>query len=148
MPHVKEILNDCDENQKLVLKLPDWAAARWNCQVTQTLIETHDFPKLIDFVTFLSMEAEIACNPVTSFSALRASDPTLEKWNLKDSKSNRANVFHIQTAMENKQNDNNKQKPNKGNFKMCLFCKDIKHMIHNCIKFVAKSLEEKRKYVK
>ncbi|GAA6081879.1 uncharacterized protein LOC122883133 [Tachysurus ichikawai] len=32
MPHVKglEILNDCDENQKLVCKLPDWAASRWN----------------------------------------------------------------------------------------------------------------------
>lgn len=40
MPHVKglEILNDCEENRKLVSKLPDWAAARWNCQATQTLL--------------------------------------------------------------------------------------------------------------
>lgn len=150
MPHVKglEILNDCDENQKLVHKLPDWAAARWNRQVTQTLIETHDFPKFIDFVTFMSMEAEVTCNPITSFSALRASDPTSEKQNLKDSKRNRANVFHTQTATENKQNDKNEQKPTKGNYNMCLFCKDSKHKIHSCFKFVAKPLEEKRKYVK
>ncbi|XP_048020447.1 uncharacterized protein LOC125251470 [Megalobrama amblycephala] len=150
MPHVKglEILNDCDENQKLVHKLPDWAAARWNRQVTQTLIETHDFPKFIDFVTFMSMEAEVTCNPVTSFSALRASDPTSEKQNLKDSKRNRANVFHTQTATENKQNDKNEQKPTKGNYNICLFCKDSKHKIHSCFKFVAKPLEEKRKYVK
>ncbi|XP_065115485.1 uncharacterized protein [Paramisgurnus dabryanus] len=150
MPHVKglEILNDCDENQKLVHKLPDWAAARWNRQVTQTLIETHDFPKFIDFVTFMSMEAEITCNPVTSFSALRASDHISEKWNHKDSKRNKANVFHIRTATEDKQNDENEQSPVKGNYITCLFCKDRKHKIHSCSKFLATSLEEKRKYVK
>ncbi len=150
MPHVKglEILNDCDENQKLVHKLPDWAAARWNCQVTQTLIQTRDFPKFIDFVTFMSMEAEINCNPVTSFSALRASDPTSEKLNFKGSRRNRANVFHIQAAMENKPNYESESRPTKGNFKMCFFCKDSEHKIHNCPQFLAKSLEEKRKYVK
>lgn len=150
MPHVKglEILNDCDENQKLVHKLPDWAAARWNRQVTQTLIETHDFPKFKDFVTFMSMEAEIACNPVTSFSALHASDPTSEKRVLKDSKRNKANVFHIQADIENKQNDENEQRHSKANVKMCFFCKDSKHKIYSCPKFAAKSLEEKRKYVK
>lgn len=107
-----------------------------------------DFPKFIDFVTFMSMEAEITCNPVTSFSALRASDPTSENRNLTDSKRNGANVFHIQTATENKENYKNEQKPSKGNFKMCFFCKDSKHKIHNCPKFVAKSLDETRKYVK
>lgn len=32
MPCVKglEILNDCAENQKMLQKLPEWAAARWN----------------------------------------------------------------------------------------------------------------------
>ncbi len=80
MPHVKghEILNDCDENQKLVHKLPDWAGAWWKRQVTQTQMETSDFPKFIDFVT-MSIEAKITCNPVTSFSALCVSDPTSKK---------------------------------------------------------------------
>ncbi|KAG1927218.1 hypothetical protein F2P79_024407 [Pimephales promelas] len=43
IPHVKglEILNDCEENQKLVQKLPDWAAARWNRQVTTALMDGH-----------------------------------------------------------------------------------------------------------
>lgn len=72
MPHVKglEILNDCEENRKLVSKLPDWAAARWNCQATQTLSETQDFTTFHDFANFMSVEAKVACNPVTSFSAL------------------------------------------------------------------------------
>lgn len=32
MPHVKglKILNDCEENQKLTQKVPDWLAARWS----------------------------------------------------------------------------------------------------------------------
>lgn len=42
MPHVKglQILNDYQENQKLVSKLPDWAASRWNRQVTQALSQS------------------------------------------------------------------------------------------------------------
>ncbi|XP_055004474.1 AMME syndrome candidate gene 1 protein isoform X1 [Boleophthalmus pectinirostris] len=41
MPHVKglQILNDCEENQKLLRKLPDWINARWNRHVTKTLME-------------------------------------------------------------------------------------------------------------
>ncbi|XP_078020592.1 uncharacterized protein LOC144459802 [Epinephelus lanceolatus] len=59
MPHVKglDILNDCEENQKLVHKLPDWAASRWNCQVTQSLNEKQEFPTFKDFASFLSTEA-------------------------------------------------------------------------------------------
>lgn len=69
MPHVKrlEILNDCDENQKLLQELPEWTTARWNHQVTKTLMEAKDFPSFSDFATFLSLEAEVACNPVTNF---------------------------------------------------------------------------------
>lgn len=80
----------------------------------------------------MSMEAEIACNPVTSYSALHASDPTSEKRIFKDSKRNRANVFHIQADIENKQNDENKQRHTKANFKICLFCRDSKHNIYSC----------------
>ena len=38
IPHVKglQILNDCEENQKLLRKLPDWMNARWNRLVTKT----------------------------------------------------------------------------------------------------------------
>lgn len=36
MPHIEclNILNDYEENQKLVQKLPNWATARWNRQAT------------------------------------------------------------------------------------------------------------------
>ncbi|KAI2643117.1 Cortactin-binding protein 2 [Labeo rohita] len=64
MSHVKglQILNDYQENQKLVQKLPDWAISRWNRQVTQSLIDDHEYPTFKEFAMFVSTEAEIACN--------------------------------------------------------------------------------------
>ncbi|RXN16504.1 hypothetical protein ROHU_027490 [Labeo rohita] len=74
IPHVKglEILNDCEENQKLVQKLPDWVASRWNRQVTTALMDGKEFPSFNDFVSFMSTEAEIMCNPITSLHALHS----------------------------------------------------------------------------
>ena len=76
MPYVRglEILNDCEENQKLMLKVPDWLASRWNHQVTVALLDGRAFPTLKDFASFVSLEAEIACNPVTSLHALHTTN--------------------------------------------------------------------------
>lgn len=64
MPHIKglDILNDCEQNQKLTQKVPDWLAARWNRHVSVALMEGKDFPPFEDFAKFVSVEAEIACN--------------------------------------------------------------------------------------
>lgn len=144
MPHVKglEILNDCEENRKLVSKLPDWAAARWNRQATQTLSDTQDFPTFQDFAHFMSIEAEVACNPITSFHALHISEANKEKPNFKVSR-NKASVFHtkIVTQHENPKLTGKICKP-------CLFCQDREHQIHDCFKFSARSLEERRQFIK
>lgn len=88
MPHVKglDILNDCEENQKLVQRLPDWAAMHWNRQVTQVMESRQEFPNFQEFVTFMQMEAEIACNPITSIQALRAAESPAEKPHHKEGK--------------------------------------------------------------
>lgn len=120
MPHVKglQILNDCDENQKLVQKLPDWAASHWNRKVTEAFISSQDFPSFQSFAAFLSMEAEIACNPITSFYALRSSEPTTEKRNLRDAKRDRASVLSTQAAI-----DIENKGPTKGSTRLlCMFC--------------------------
>lgn len=94
MPHVKglEILSDCEENQKLIQKVPDWLASRWNRQVTIALMEGKEFPSFEDFTNFVSMEAEIACNPITSLNALYSSNSFHEKRSMKETKGNKANV--------------------------------------------------------
>lgn len=81
IPYVSglQILNDCEENQKLTQKLPDWLASRWNRQVTRTLNDKKEYPSFQDFTVFMSMEADIACNPITSYHALHSSDVSTEK---------------------------------------------------------------------
>ncbi len=123
MPHVKglEILNDCEENRKLVSKLPDWAAARWKRQATHTLSATQDFPTFQVFAHFMSIEAEVACNPVTSFHALHDSEANKEKHNLKVSK-NKASVFHMKIVTQHEN-----PKPTGKITKPCLFCQGSEH---------------------
>lgn len=69
MPHIKglQVLNDCEENQKMLIKLPEWVTSRWNHYVTEQLDKGMDYPSFHEFASFISKEARIACNPVSSF---------------------------------------------------------------------------------
>lgn len=100
MPHVEglQILNDCEENQKLVQKLLEWAASRWNHQVTQSLREKSSFPDFRAFAAFVSLEAEVVCNPVTSSYA--RSLGSVEKQSFKEGKGNKVNVFNTQAIIQ------------------------------------------------
>ncbi len=145
MTHVKglEILNDCEENQRLIQKLPDWAAARWNRQVTKALREGQDFPSFEDFAAFLLLEAEVACNPVTSIHALRSSEVCSDKGNLKDIKRNKASVFNTKTAEQCDQ-----QTPIRAHVgSPCMLCQDT-HQLHKCPSLMKVSLEDRRTYIK
>ena len=94
MLHIRDlqILNDCQENQKILHKLPDWLTSRWNRKVAEIEEETGQFPDFSIFVSFVTREAKIACNPVTSLHALKSSD----KANILSSslpKTGKANTF-------------------------------------------------------
>ncbi|KAJ8361824.1 hypothetical protein AAFF_G00418650 [Aldrovandia affinis] len=69
-----EVLNDCNENQKILVKLPDWLTSRWNRKVVEVEEQSHTFPSFSQFVKFLTREAKIACNPITSLHALKPSE--------------------------------------------------------------------------
>ncbi|KAK0143561.1 hypothetical protein N1851_018301 [Merluccius polli] len=143
MPHVKglQILNDCQENQRLVQKLPDWAISRWNRQVTQNLSRNQEFPPFQEFAAFVTLEAEIACNPVTSFYALHAPEASAEKRNLKDN-GGKVRVLSTQT-------NNDEQSTEKTTTRLpCAFCREEKHQLPSCAKFIAKDLEERKKFVR
>ena len=73
MVHIKalEILNDCNENRKILSKLPDWLTARWNRKVIEVEEVSSKLPSFSQFVKFLIREAKIACNPVTLLQSLK-----------------------------------------------------------------------------
>ncbi|KAM3872149.1 dynein regulatory complex subunit 4-like [Diretmus argenteus] len=98
MPHVKglQILNDCEENQKMLVKLPEWITSRWNRHVTEKLDQAKDYPSFKEFASFISKEARIACNPVSSLYALKAA----EEKQTRETKRPKANTFatNVQTS--------------------------------------------------
>ncbi|XP_067276268.1 uncharacterized protein [Pseudorasbora parva] len=68
IPHVKglSILNDCEENHKLLKKLPEWMVRRWSRIVVEELDRSGDYPSFMHFTEFVQTEARIACNPIAS----------------------------------------------------------------------------------
>lgn len=145
IPYVKglDILNDCEENQKLVQRLPDWAASQWNRKVTQVMRDDQEFPTFHEFVLFVVTEAEIACNPITSFHTLHSSETNSEKHHLKEKKC-KSSVYHTQAVTETETQGQLKT----GLKPPCMFCQDSRHHLHRCPEFKRKALEERRKYVK
>ena len=68
------------------------------------------------------------------------------KRNNRDPKRNKASVLSTQTETEA---DGERQRPAKGKEKPpCAFCQDTQHRLHGCPKFIAKTLAERREFVK
>ncbi|XP_028277083.1 uncharacterized protein LOC114445917 [Parambassis ranga] len=121
-----EILNDCSENQKMITKLPDWLAARWNRKVIEFEEERKMFPTFNLFVDFVTREAKIACNPVTSLHALKSGDG--EKMKTLKIRSVGAKVL---TSNSEEASDT----------KSCIFCERSTHSLHTCRKFMERTAE-------
>lgn len=62
MVHIKalEILNDCNENRKILAKLSDWLIVSWNRKVMEIKEQNGQFPSFSEFVKFLTREVKIA----------------------------------------------------------------------------------------
>ncbi|KAL1279105.1 hypothetical protein QQF64_025778 [Cirrhinus molitorella] len=163
MPHIKglQVLNDCEENQKMLQKLPDWLTSRWNRHVTMQLKRLEEYPTFKDFANFVAQEAEIACNPVTSFHALKLSEEKLSR-EVKRSKAN-AFITNVKASDKSKMvsktysvggsnsvdsNRSNKVNamPSGSNPVICRCCGE-NHSIHKCQTFTSKSVEDKRKFI-
>ncbi|XP_051939800.1 uncharacterized protein LOC127612976 [Hippocampus zosterae] len=150
MPYIKglQVLNDCEENQKMLVKLPDWVTSRWNRHVTEQLDEGKDYPSFHNFATFISKEARIACNPVSSLYALRQST----EMTVKGGRQSKANTFATKVRIQDPQTSTADQDPNENDLRdaenpgICLCCGE-EHYIHKCKKLMKMSSEEKRKYI-
>ena len=141
IPHVQglAILNDCEENHKLLKKLPEWIVRKWSRIVVDELDTTGNYPDFACFTEFLSKEARIACNPVASPLLLNLK-PTDER------QPKRAKAFNTNTQTKITSQDN--PGASKTKFKSaCTFCKNETHVITKCSSFTAKSAEEKKAFI-
>ncbi|XDV25278.1 hypothetical protein PO909_029222 [Leuciscus waleckii] len=134
MVHIKalEILNDCNENRKILSKLPDWLTARWNRKVIEVEEEENQFPSFSQFVKFLAREAKIACHSVTSLQSLKqgeAENPKVQKH-----QSFRAKTLTTSSSEQT--------------FTTCTFCKKTGHTLHKCRKFMEKAVSDRIKFIR
>ncbi len=131
MVHIKalKILNDYNENRKILSKLPEWLTVRWNRKVIEIEEEINQFPSFSQFVKFLTREVKIACNPVTSLQALKLG----EVENPKFQKRFVAKTLTTSTS----------ENP----VITCIFCQKTGHIVHKCRKLMEKSVSDKIKFV-
>ncbi|KAK3085303.1 hypothetical protein FSP39_001304 [Pinctada imbricata] len=66
------VLNDERENRKMLSKLPDWIVTRWGRIVVKWKDDKGEFPPFKEFVDFLSKEAKIATDPITSLQSVKS----------------------------------------------------------------------------
>ncbi|XP_024119462.2 uncharacterized protein LOC112140681 [Oryzias melastigma] len=136
MPHIKtlEVLNDCMENQRILLKLPDWLVSRWNRKAKEIREMSGDYPVFQTFVEFISDEADLACDPITSIQALKG----LESENTKHRKTQVIQAKTLTTSLSN----------SSSNAPTCIFCKRSGHSLEKCHKFTEKTVQDRVKFVK
>lgn len=128
-----EILSDCNENQRILSKLPDWLTSRWNRRVVEIQDSAGEFPTFKQFVEFVTREAKIACNPVTSLHALKASEGQVSK-----TKASKNTVgVKVLAISSGERTDTTK----------CVFCEKPRHDINVCRKFMEKAIPERIKFV-
>ncbi|XP_039904599.1 uncharacterized protein LOC120744346 [Simochromis diagramma] len=140
MPHIKtlEVLNDCMEIQKLLLKLPDWLTTRWNraaMKIRKTL--NGEYPSFHMFTDFVSTEADLACDPIASMQALKGleiSKPKHSRSQVVQAKTLTATSSHLTTSSHI-------------NPMTCLYCKRNGHTLDKCFKFMEKSVQDRIKFV-
>lgn len=124
-----EVLNDCNENQKMLSKLPDWRISRWNRRVTEMQEKSQIFPSFSEFVDFLTIEAMIACNPITSLHALKPSEGERQK------------------AFKGRSQGTKVLKTNTSEVTSCNFCEKTGHNLQKCWEFMNKPIEERLAFV-
>lgn len=139
MEHVggSNILDDYEENHKLLAKLPDWVIGRWNRVVVDTLDSSQEYPAFVDFSRFLAKEAKVACNPVSSLFALKGPDSDKK---FKEQNQRRTNVRSLTTQSQGTDPGG----PN--NVTQCNFCKKD-HTLGKCRDFAAKKMTEKKDFI-
>ncbi|KAL6481772.1 hypothetical protein MHYP_G00098520 [Metynnis hypsauchen] len=134
MPHLKtlEVLNDCNESQKILLKLPDWLVSRWNRKVMEARQANAGYPPFKEFVDFLSKEADLACDPISSVQALK---------NMENEKPKHP---RNQTIQAKALSTNTMQ----SNIPLCIFCKGTGHVLARCRRFGERTVQDRVKFVR
>ena len=124
-------LDDERENRKLSSKMPEWITNRW-ARIVHNHKTKSKYPEFREFVEFIREESEIACDSTVQ-SQFTKKDVKPEP--------NQAKARSLKT-----ESSDTTQLP-KQDKKLCKLCK-TDHKLDDCPVFKAKTLDDRRSYVK
>ena len=143
------VLNDDRENRKLLVKLPEWLVPRW-ARVVSKHKETHkEFPPFKEFAKFISAEAKIACDPVTSLQSLKSQPedrtykPNASTGKAVHGRSLFANKPEPQGVVQSVSVRDSSASISKGPKIACPLCSGS-HYLDDCKLFLSKSVSERK----
>ena len=121
-----KILNDCNENSKLVEKLPDWLRNRWWRQVDKTDQMEDRYPSFREFAEFVQEEARVMMRAESSVVRISQTNrnPTTSK-----ERPHGIRNFSTATTKEN----------------TCLFCTKM-HKVGVCFQLQSKPYQERLEF--
>ena len=161
-----KVLDDPDENQKMLQKLPRYLIDRWSREVDRWLNKEGEeqnrgeesvpdgdgtvYPPFKAFCRFLEREARIACNPVTTRphkeEAPRQDAERASKSNSYRRKSAKVSTFATGSG-EVKTSASDSKRENKPEAVTCPLCKGP-HDLDACKSFLSMSLAERRDVIR
>ena len=144
------ILNDSQENRKMLTKLPDWLVSRWNRLVAQRKEQKSEFPPFNDFVEFIGKEAKIACDPITSPQSLKCistADMDKPQKMHQDGRRIQGGRALLSDASENSKPGSSDAKSDTRGKSACVLCKS-KHFLDTCKAFLSKSLSDRKDFLR
>ena len=152
MPYIKalEVLNDCMEIQRLLLKLPDWLTTRWNRMAMKIRRTSNgEYPSFHTFVEFVSTEADLACDPIASIQALKGLDTSKVKYSRNQSIQAKTLTTNSSPTTNSGLSTNSSHVASSGhtNTVTCLFCKKNGHALDKCFRFIEKTVQDRIKFV-
>ena len=141
--HGLRLLNDDMENRQLLLKLPDWIVSRWGPKVADIKSSRRPFPICSEFVKFLSIESDIANDPITSSFGLKCDQFVSKSRDMKSGYGASVGKHSRAFAASGGQESGAASVKRK-----CAHCSMNGHLVITCRRFARLSFPEKQEVVK
>ncbi|KAK3728019.1 hypothetical protein QZH41_000113 [Actinostola sp. cb2023] len=158
-------LDDPNENQSMVSKLPRNLIHRWGRIVDKWISDQNEgasasaddmgYPPFSEFCAFLASEARIACNPVISSTIVKTEERKREDGdrhrkdilNFKQERTSGARSFATGSDEVGNESNGTLRKEHKRDRDSCVMCKES-HCLDECQEFLNLSIEERVKLVR
>ncbi len=140
------VLHDEQENRKMITKLPEWLVLRWTRVVAHTREQRQQFPTFDEFIHFVTQEANIVCDPISSVQLQKQDSVERPRKGPAGARSlltggKEAAVGIQKQTVEKGDRDTDRVK----RARCCFFCK-ASHDINERLDFPLKPIEDKKEF--